>query len=192
MAKNNLSRDQKRKAKLKKEEARSRSMTSLAYTGTRYQAKVFVPVVLRTEIGVFQADIISEQTLTDEDVEAALTSLILQMREGSLPPMELGDSLAVDQGDLNALIITMIRDNWNILAHEATLPKRDDLIGVLRTLLQSISTRRSMSMHSRSYLKFLEGFMRRQGISVGKVSRKTAPMIEQEASGLPAPTEPEV
>ena len=50
MAKNDrLSRDQKRRAKLKKRSERSHKHESLAYAGKKYKTDEFVPIFYRTE-----------------------------------------------------------------------------------------------------------------------------------------------
>jgi len=56
MGKNNhLSRDQKRKIKLKKRDERSRKFESLAYHGQKYRTSQFVPLLKETETGIYEA-----------------------------------------------------------------------------------------------------------------------------------------
>jgi len=164
-----LSRDQKRKAKLKKKAERSRKHESLAYHGRKYKTAEYVGVMHSTETGIFQTYVMSGRTLTDDEVEEELERLILRMRQGPLPP--LGATGAVEPGgeEPESLVIWNIRRNWQSLEEREGLPKREDLIGVLRTLLSSLATWRSQSMHSQGYLRFLEGFMKQTGVSVVQV-----------------------
>jgi hypothetical protein len=55
------------------------------------------------------------------------------------------------------------------MADRQALPKREDVIGVVRTILGSLETWRSQSMHSRGYLQFLEGFLKKAGVNVRRV-----------------------
>jgi hypothetical protein len=155
------SRDQKRKAKLKKRLARSTQHESLAYHGGKYKTAQYVGILHRTEVGIHETNVITRRTLTDDQVEHAIETLILQMREGPLPPMPEEIS-----GTEEELIILNIRRNWMGHAETHPLPGREDLIGVLRTILSSLETWRAKSMESRGYLHFLEGFMKQTGVSV--------------------------
>ena len=81
------SRDQKRKAKLKKRAERSRKHESLAYAGTRYKTDEYAPLFFRTEVGIYESYVMCDRELTDDEVEAAIERMVLQMRQGSLPPL---------------------------------------------------------------------------------------------------------
>jgi hypothetical protein len=160
-----LSRDQKRKAKLKKKAERSRKHESLAYHGKKYQGPEYVLIMHRTEVGIYESYVVSGRTFTDDDVEASLEELIGELREG---PRQLTSETA-EEADVEApedLTVWAIRNQWRMLAERDALPGRDDLVGVLRTLLHSLEIRRSMAMNSRGYLHFLEGFMKETGIRV--------------------------
>src|SRR3954451_16066169 len=76
------SRDQKRKAKLKKEAEKSRKHEPLAYHGGKYKTDEFIPLMLQTETAIYEADVVSGQALTDDDVEAELERLVLLLRKG--------------------------------------------------------------------------------------------------------------
>ena len=170
MGKNDrLSRDQKRKAKLKKKAARSKKHESLAYHGKKYQAPEYVPLMHRTEIGIYESYVISGRTLTDDDVEASMEELIGELREGPRQLTSETDEEADDEAPED-LTIWSIRRQWRMLAERDALPGRDDLVGVLRTLLHSLEIRRSMAMNPRGYLHFLEGFMKETGIRVESVT----------------------
>jgi hypothetical protein len=82
VAKNNrLSHDQKRKAKLKKRAERSSKHESLAYHGKKYKTPEWVPIIHRTEIGIYESYVMSGRVLTDDDVEASIERLIGELRE---------------------------------------------------------------------------------------------------------------
>ena len=177
MGKNDrLSRDQKRKAKLKKRAAKSRKHESLAYTGSKYKTGAYANVCFRTEIGIYESFVMLDRELTDDDVEAAIETLVLRMREGPLPPLGESHELTMSEDGEEELISENIRRNWRILAEEGSLPSRDDLIGVLRSILHSISIWRSKSLHSRSYLTYIEGFLKKLGVSVEQADENFNPL----------------
>ena len=185
MGKNDrLSRDQKRKAKLKKRAERSRKQESLAYSGGKYKTEANAPVFLRTEVGIYESYVIYDRELTDDEVEAAIERLVLQMREGPLPPLPKTDVVTATEDGEEDLIIMNIRLNWRILEETGSLPGRDDLIGVLRSILNSIAVWRSQSLHSQSYLRYLEGFLKKLGVSVRQVNSDLTPLPEPEEDSL--------
>jgi hypothetical protein len=185
MAKNDrLSRDQKRKAKLKKRPTRSRGHESLAYKGKKYKTDEFVPIFYRTERGVYESYVICDRELTDDEVEAAIERLVIQMREGPLPPYIDSNVIHIPEGGEEDLIITSIRRNWQILEDEGSLPDRDTLIGILRSILHSISIWRSQSLHSQGYLRYIEGFMKKLGVSVRPATKDFQPLPEPEEDPL--------
>jgi hypothetical protein len=163
------SRDQKRKAKLKKEAAKSRKHEPLAYHGKKYKTAEYVGIILSTETGIYESYVLSDRKLTDDEVEADLERLILQMRQGPLPPLGASEPDGPAAEGSESLIAWNIRRHWQTLEERQALPKREDMIGVLRTILGSLETWRSKSMHSQGYLRFLEGFMKETGVSVVKV-----------------------
>ena len=133
-----LSRDQKRKAKLKKRAERSRKHESLAYAGGKYKTDEYAPIFFRTEVGIYESYVMCDRELTDDEVEAAIERLVIRMREGPLPPPSETNVVTVTEGSEEDLIIANIRRNWQILEEKGSLPGRDDLIGILRSILHSI------------------------------------------------------
>jgi hypothetical protein len=185
MAKNDrLSRDQKRKAKLKKRAERSRKHESLAYSGKTYKTDEFAPIFYRTELGIYESYVICDRELIDDEVEAAIERLVIQMREGPLPPYIESDVITITEGGEEDLVITNIRRNWQILEEKGTLPGRDDLIGILRSILHSISIWRSQSLHSQGYLRYIEGFMKKLGVSVRQATQDLQPLPDPEEDRL--------
>ena len=143
------------------------SIESLAYHGTKYKTAEYVPIMHRTEIGIYETYVMCDRTLTDDEVEADLERLIVQMRRNSLPPPAEKGNLTLTDDNKERLLIWNIRRNWRIMAEDGVLVPKEDLIGVLRTILHSLETWRSKSLHSQGYLHFLEGFMKQTGVSVG-------------------------
>jgi hypothetical protein len=170
------SRDQRRKAKLKKRAERSHAHEPLAYHGQKYKTEEYVGLMLSAETGIFETYVISDRKLTDDIVEAALERLILEMRQGPLPTLDPDEVVKFDEETLESLVIRNIRINWQIQEEELP-PGRDDRIGVLRTILGSLETWRSKSMHSQGYLRYLEGFMKKVGVSVTLVEPETGPIL---------------
>lgn len=164
------SRDQKRKAKLKKRAERSRKHEPLAYAGKKYKTDEFAPIFFRTETGIFESYVMCDEKLTDDDVESALEHLVLEMREGPLPPISETDELTVSADEGEALVIANIRRNWLILEETGELPGRADLIGILRTILHSIELWRSQSLHPQGYLRYIEGFLKKAGVTIRKLT----------------------
>lgn len=181
MGKNDrLSRDQKRKAKLKKRAARSRKHESLAYAGAKYKTNLYAPILFRTEIGIYESYVMLDRELTDDEVEGAIETLVLRMREGPLPLLSDSHEVTITADGEEELIIENIRRNWRILAEEGSSPPRDDLIGVLRTILHSISVWRSKSLLSQGYLNYIEGFLKKLGVSVEVRDQDFNPLPEPE------------
>jgi hypothetical protein len=175
-----LSHNQKRKAKLKKRAQRQPHQESLAYHGAKYQGADYVPVMMATEQGIYETFVLLDGDLTDHDVEDALESLVLALRKGQLPAVGSPVSEELDSDP----VVAGIRRHWAHLAERGPIPSRDDMIGVLRTLLGSVATRREMAMHPQGYLTFLKGFMREVGFSVRNLSADEAGgMLADEDSG---------
>jgi hypothetical protein len=165
--KNRLSRDQKRKAKLAKQvqKARARMPPSpLAYAGNKYKKDEYLPLVAEAEMAVHEVDVVSGKQLRDRHVKAALEQLVLQMREGRLEP--LGDtSLRLQEGGEAEALAVNIRRHWEAMSEEAGTFSKDEQIGVLRTLINSVETWTSPNPESRGYLSFVEGFLKQEGLS---------------------------
>ena len=106
------------------------------------------------------------------------------MREGPLPPLTETNVVTVTEGDEEELVVANICRNWRILEEEGALPGRDDLIGVLRTILHSIEVWRSQSLHSQGYLRYVEGFLKKLGVSVRRVTPDLGPIPEPEEDPL--------
>lgn len=183
MAKNKrLSHDQKRKAKLAKQARKvAQDLSPLAYEGKKYKRDDLVPVFLQTEIGIYEAYVMTERKLTDHQVRSAVEKLVLQLGQGPLPPLEDTQRERVVEGQEEDLVLRRIRSNWLGLTFD---PGLDNLIGVLRTTLNSIHVWSSPSAASRGYLHYLEGFLRKGGVSVQAVTADGEPLPEPEEPKL--------
>ncbi len=178
-----LSRDQKRRAKLKKRAERSPKRESLAYSGSKYKTEEFVTPLLHTEMGIYEAFVMTDRQMTDDAVVDAIEELVAALREGPLPRLSGGDrcELTADQGDED-LVLWSIRRRWGLLAETQALPRREDLVGILRTLLHSIDIWHGQGVLSQGYLRYLEGFMHKVGFTVQRTDENFVP--------LPEPAEP--
>ena len=178
MAKKHLSHDQKRKAKLARRASKAPPVNSLAYTGNKFKTDELVPVFLSTETGIYESSVVTEQALTDADVQAALQELVLQLRHGPLTTQEYSDKITYTEGDEKGLVISNIRRNWIHMHYAGTRVGTEQLVGVLRTLLGSIEAWRSPSAQSRGYLHYLEGFLKKAGVKVDAYSSDFEPVPE--------------
>ncbi|MFM8477834.1 MAG: hypothetical protein ACKOEO_18785 [Planctomycetaceae bacterium] len=186
---------QKRKAKLKKrEEKKSRVSRPEPYFGRYWREKPECSHLLfRTE----QAIILSWQIsllgdgfgLCDDDAVEAVETLILQLRAGRLAIPVSGDGsdpLPVDSDSPAELIFRMILREWQEHSSRHNLPGRDDMVGVLRTVLGSISNVRVDRPGSTRYLQFVSDWMKNElGIMTQAVRSDDHETLR--AMGLAAP-----
>jgi hypothetical protein len=156
----------KRQAKRAK---RAPKRVSQAYHGRKYKTEELLGTLVRAETGIYESFVMTDRKLTDHTAEAAVEELVRRMRRGPLPMLE--DTTTVDyvKGEEAELVIWNIRRNWCHLFETEPAPSRDNQIGVLRTILGSIDTWKSVSPTSRGYLRYIEGFLRKLGISIRRV-----------------------
>ena len=163
--KSRLSRNQKRQQKLAKRERRRPAASSLAYTANQYKNPGLVEPLYETEMGIYEGFVVSGRGLTDDGVEKELVELISELRQrpaAELIFQELGEEGVLEGGWITSAVL----QRWRRMLEERTLPARDDLIGILRTILGSLDVWRSKSAISRGYLNYLEGFMNKLGVRV--------------------------
>jgi hypothetical protein len=164
MAKDRRSRDQKRKAKLTERAKQHDRANPQPYTGTKYQADRWVPHVYRTERAVYEAIVQSQGRLTNEQVREAFVRLINHLRAGHAAPLPADDSAPpFTAGGEVEFLVGNIRRHWRLLFEEQGPVAHQDLIGILRTLLNSIQAHAWHTGPSRGYVAFLSDFMRRAG-----------------------------
>src|SRR5438105_1665873 len=106
-----LTRDQKRKKKLAKR-ARGEAERVTPYTGRKYRADFYLPIVFATESAINEVYMILDRNLSDGQVAASLTYLVKQLWEENpvLPPGN--PTLTLPDGRTDDLIAEQIRRNW--------------------------------------------------------------------------------
>ena len=161
-AKNQLSRDQKRWAKLARW---GQTKTKAEYevtplSGQRYQADAWIPHVHATESAIYEVIQLSGRRLTNDHVKTALTRLAQQLRRGKLAtlPADLPEMpFSLDQ--ICEYVIWNIRRFWTDLVARHGTVRGDDFVGILRTLLHSIEARAWHTGPDLGYVAFLEDFL---------------------------------
>lgn len=119
------------------------------YRGNKYKGDEFVGPIFQIEQAVYLAFVAGQRRATDHDVRRFLEREIRRLRGGAVDPAD-------SQDPFSGLI-------EQFLPRQVQLD-RDDMIGVLRTLLGSMEVWGTPSPNSRGYLSFLEGFMRKAGV----------------------------
>jgi hypothetical protein len=167
MSKKRQSHDQKRKAKLAQRTKKHPAPSEfLAYKGNKFRTPELAPLYMATETGIVESDAITGHTLTDRHVRTALETLIEEIREGKLEPLDPEAELSFRHGEETALITTMIRLSWADRFHADPPVGDETTIGVLRSLLGSIQTWTTPSPTSRGYINYVTGFLRKLGVRV--------------------------
>ena len=179
MAKN-LSRDQKRKAKLVEREKRSRAVEVFTpYSGHKYYSDHWTPVVYATERAIYDVILESKRALTNAQVGRALELLIDHLRRGGPPAIGNEEAaVAYSTGNAAECVFHNIRRSWRQMIDEGRVVAAADLIGIARTLLYSIEAHGSKTGQARGYVAFLEDFLQ--------------PIVRDNAAGSGAMTAEEV
>jgi len=161
MSSKNLSRDQKRKAKLAERDKRSRPLEVFTpYSGRKYQVGRWTPVVFATEQAIHDVILESKRELLNSHVQKALVLLIDHLRNGGPPGM--GDAEATvpySTGDAAECVFFNVRKAWRTLADDGQVVAAADFIGIARTLLYSIEAHASNTSRPGGYVRFLEDFI---------------------------------
>jgi hypothetical protein len=151
----------------------------LAYRGNKYKTDALVPIVFQTEAGIYESFVMSDRQMTDHDVRAALESLIRGIRGGRVPlPAQQQSNNRAEAKEEESLLVGNIRRHWDEYFAKEPFPGRDNLIGVLRTILASIDVWGNISPTSRGYLRYLEGFMGKLGVHCQAISPDLAAALE--------------
>ena len=172
MSKKKQSHDQKRKAKLAKRAERRPPEVDLAYEGSKYRADEWTEAVFATELGVYEAYVTLDRKLTNQQAKEAFTELITDLRDGMSPLLDAKEEDAEELDHPVDFLIWNIRRSWTQFVEDESPLATKDMIGILRTLLYSIKAHAWNTGPSTGYLSFLEGFMKRGGVRVDKVSRR--------------------
>ncbi|MFM7037149.1 MAG: hypothetical protein ACKO2L_05440 [Planctomycetaceae bacterium] len=160
---------QKRKEKLKKRaEKKPRNNRPEPYFGLHWRQKTdCAHTLLATEIGICSAWLLGAHrfNLCDDDVVEAVENMILRLRAGQnlLPDPDASEQvLDSEQWDSNPEVFAdMILRHWYQISKSGSLPGREDLIGILRTILGSISNVRLERPGSTHYLQFVAEWLRK-------------------------------
>lgn len=165
--------ERKRKEKELKQRLKLQEREPLALDTDKFRKPKFTPIWLATETAVYESYVVADRKLTDQTVIAAIESLVRQMRAAPLP--ELPDRLVFDKSNVEEFVIGNIRRNWAERFSPLSRPTKDDLIGVLRSVLFSIHANQSPGPGSQGYVRYIERFLgEKVGVSVQKF---TAPEI---------------
>jgi hypothetical protein len=121
-----------------------------------------VPYVFRTELPIYEAIVLSHRTLTNAQVRDALVKLIEHLRAGH-PALLSEDAPDVPFAPGNEVeyLVWNIRRHWRLLMAAQGPVAVTDLIGILRTLLNSIEAHAWNTGIDRGYVVFLYDFMQR-------------------------------
>lgn len=167
MGKDHRTSDQKRKAKLAARARKQRNSADLTpYEGTKYQSSRWMPYVHSTEQGVFETIQLSQHRLTNKQVKEAFRTLIKQLHEGTSPVLaEDEPEMEFAKGDEVQFLVWAIRRHWTELFETQKPAGSADLIGILRTLLNSIDAHAWNTGPNKGYVAYLDSFMRRTGLS---------------------------
>jgi hypothetical protein len=160
----NRRKQDKLRRKARKEREARRQQAPSAYLGSKYHTDELAPVYLEVETAIYASYLVSGGRTTDHDVRRGLEKLILSIRQGL--PVVPGEEpeLVYAPGDEAEFVVTSIRRQcWDKFRFQGD-PGRDNLVGVLRSTLGSISRYASVSPQSRNYLEFLEEFLADLGI----------------------------
>jgi hypothetical protein len=159
----NLSHDQKRKAKLaKRAKKQPRDNEPMPYSGPKYQADEWVPHVYATEKAIHDTIKLSNSTLTNKQVKAALVAIIEHIRAGKQAILIEDEPIVLyAPGAEVEYLVWNIRCNWRLLVEDVGPVHKDDFVGILRTLLHSLLAHAWRTGEQRGYVAFIEDFLDR-------------------------------
>lgn len=160
-------RQQKRQAKAAKRTRKERSSQPAGsaptpYSGRKYQTDRWAPHVYQSELAIYEAITVSGGRLTSKQVEVALVRLINDLRRGVPPAQQDGEpEVPFAAGQEVEFLVWNIRRHWRELFDDEGPVSRDDLVGILRTLLHSIEAQAWNTGPHRGYVDFLVSFLGR-------------------------------
>lgn len=159
--------ERKRKEKELKQRLRQQEREPLALDTDKFRKPKLTPVWLATETAIYEAYVVTERKLTDQVAIAAVERLVRQMKAGPLPAA--ADRVIFDPEHVEEFLIENIRRNWAERFSPLDRPTKDDVIGVLRSILFSIQTNMTPGPRSQGYVHYLERFLGEKiGVSVQK------------------------
>ncbi len=172
-----LAKQKKKQKEQRKRHVAARESTIQPYRGGKYRSDELVPLVHRTEIGIFEAYESSQHTLNDHTVDDALCDLIMRLRRRPLDEIDLSDRSDDDESPDVDQIQRCVLNRWETYFDRNADMSRDELIGVLRTILHSVRVRASSAPDSQLYLKYLVGFLARTGVTADSISRDESSQV---------------
>lgn len=132
------------------------------YEGSRYRAERWVPHVYATERAVYETILLTADKLSNQQVRAAFEQLVRHLRSNLPGPLPDGETETVyASGSEVEFLIWNIRNHWRQLVEEQGNVDKEDLIGILRTLLFSIQAHALDRGPRQGYVSFLREFMER-------------------------------
>jgi hypothetical protein len=158
--KHRLSKDQRRKVKLK-QRAKRQEVGVLPYGGERYRSDRWVGHIYATEKAVYETIQVFGPRLTNEHVRAVYVGLIEELRAGR-PALLTEDDPDVEYvpGREIPYLAWMVRAHWTEFVFVHGPVAVEDWIGILRTLLHSLELHNSNTGSAWGYVAYLERFMR--------------------------------
>lgn len=172
-----LSKRQEKKRKQRQRERENNNPAILAYYGNKYRTEALVMPLMEIETAILEAFIVLDRELTDHDVSRALVRLIDQVRHGNViagtGPVRIAADDPVDA------VVQLVHCKWQ--AAIEPLPGRDNLIGILRTILGSVQNHKTVNPQSQNYLQFIEGFLAKLGVQVQAAPESMVPELMREA-----------
>jgi hypothetical protein len=168
--------ERKRKEKEMKRRLKLQEREPLALDTDKFRKPKLTPAWLATETAIYEAYVLADRKVSDQTVIAAIESLVRQMRAGPLPALE--DGLRFNPEQVEEFLITNIRRNWAERFSPLDRPTKDDLIGVLRSILYSIQTNMTPGPRSQGYVHYIERFLGEKiGVSVEKFAAPEPPAL---------------
>jgi tetratricopeptide (TPR) repeat protein len=126
-----------------------------------YRTEKYVEYIFYAELGILQAATLLPE-LTDGDVLGALRKFADRIHSSGWPQLQEQPS------DTDDLIAWLIVQGWEDLFRRRGRLSRRDMVGCLNTVTESAETH-MRKPKGRSYLKYLEKFMKRAGVSIEMV-----------------------
>lgn len=175
-------------ARKKKKKTITRSSRPLGRLGQRfspatqknYRSPAYVETIMQAEIAVYEAFIVTDRQLTDRQVRTGLEDLMRELRMKGYAPAEAQETVEVNVDHPRDFLTWNIKAHWDGLFTRRPRFPEADLIGCLRTILDSISTWATPAADSRGYLYYLEGFMSKLGVNVQLMAEDGAAVEEEE------------
>jgi hypothetical protein len=149
-----------------------------------YRSEGYVMYVANAETGILQAGTIDPE-LTDGDVYQALDDLISQLQAPDtfskfFPDQTPEESEKPDPGDrkdTSGFVQSFVTMNLRSAFEQNGRLKAEDVIGILEVIKTSVK-RRSVGMHRRGYLTYIEDFLGQMGVKVWQLSEEEVEELE--------------